>query len=90
MTGRPLPHVIAAWPRDARETLNLTLDEYRGARLVDVRGWHPAADGQMTPAASGLTLDVRHLPRLADAIAQALAEARARQWLADGAADGAR
>ena len=72
------PLVIAAWPRNTRETMRVRLDVYQGNPVVDLRAWYPAPDGTLKPGKSGLTIGVKHLPALADALAAALAEARKR------------
>jgi hypothetical protein len=77
--------VVANWPKNARELFRVALDVYRDRHVVDVRVWFVGADGTERPTRSGLTVSIRHLPKIADAIAKALAEARAR-GLVDGAA----
>ena len=69
------PVIIAAWPKNARETLMVRLDSYQGWPVVDQRAWYRDGDGALKPGRSGLTVSVRHLPALADALAKALATA---------------
>ncbi len=70
------PFVVAEWPRNGRESIRVSLDEYRGRQTIDLRCWWRDDDGNLRPGRSGLTLAVRHLPALADALAKALATAR--------------
>lgn len=79
------PIIIAEWPRNAREALRLSLSEFRGAPMVDLRVWFDDGAGRMQPGRSGLTLSTKHLPRLAEAMARALAEAEARGLVATDA-----
>jgi hypothetical protein len=70
--------IIAEWPRNARETLRLSLAEFKGAPVVDLRVWYDDGAGRMQPGRQGVTLSVKQLPRLAEAMARALGEAEAR------------
>jgi hypothetical protein len=67
--------IIAACLKNSRETLQVRLDTYQGQAVIDCRAWYQGGDGTMKPGRGGLTLGVRHLPQLADAIAKALATA---------------
>jgi hypothetical protein len=78
-----LPVTIAEWPRNSRETLRVRLDRFNGQTIIDCRSWWSDASGELRPGKSGLTLAVRHLPNLADAISAALAHARTTGLLGD-------
>jgi hypothetical protein len=67
--------IIASWPKNARETLMVKLDTFKDQPIVDCRAWYTAGDGSLKPGRSGLTVSIRHLPALADAIAKALTTA---------------
>ncbi|QRM27372.1 transcriptional coactivator p15/PC4 family protein [Microvirga sp. VF16] len=73
---RDLPMTVAEWKRNSRETLRVRLDTYNGQTIVDCRAWWSDANGELRPGKSGLTLSVRHLPALAEALAKALAAAQ--------------
>jgi len=62
--------IIASWPRNGRETIIVKLGEYQGKPICDIRTWFSAEDG-MRPSRSGITLSVRHVPQLAEALAKA-------------------
>jgi hypothetical protein len=70
------PISIAEWDRNEREVVRVALDQYRGCNTIDLRNWFRAADGELRPTKSGLTLSLKHLPALADALERALAKAR--------------
>jgi hypothetical protein len=78
------PIVIAEWPRNKREVIRLSLDEYQGCKTIDCRVWWHDGDGVLKPGKYGLTLAVKHLPALANAVAKALDAARALGLLSDG------
>lgn len=75
--------VVAAWPKNSRETLRVRLDSYQGTPVIDLRVWYDGKDGGLKPGRGGLTIALRHLPQLADTMAKALATARA-SGLIDG------
>jgi hypothetical protein len=76
------PDIIAEWPLNRREHLRVSLQQYRGVDLVGVRKWFFGDDDSLCPGKDGITLNIKHLPQLADAITKALAEARARGLVA--------
>ncbi len=69
------PLVIAEWPRNAREVIRVALDKYNGRHTINARVWY-RDDDTLKPGKSGMTLAVKHLPALADALGKALAQAR--------------
>jgi hypothetical protein len=79
MTETPaaLPVSIADWPRNSREDIRVRLDRYQDHPIFDIRAWYRPVDGdELKPGKSGISLSVNHLPRMAQAVALALAEAR--------------
>ncbi|MBO1903981.1 transcriptional coactivator p15/PC4 family protein [Microvirga sp. 3-52] len=78
-----LPVTLAEWPRNSRETLRVRLDSFNGQTIIDCRSWWSDANGELRPGKSGLTLAVRHLPDLPDALANALVHARSTGLLMD-------
>jgi Transcriptional Coactivator p15 (PC4) len=85
--GSPLPEpiTVAEWWKNRRgESIRVRLSTYEGRNLADVRTWY-TEDGKLKPG-KGFAAEVKHLPRLADAIAKA--EAKARELgLIEGPAD---
>lgn len=80
-TQSELPLTIASWQKNKRERILVQLTEYEGRPLVAARVWFLDDDGELKPGKSGFTVALRHLPQLAEAYADALAEARARGLL---------
>ena len=71
------PLIIASWRKNSRETLMVKLDTFKGASILDLRTWYEGGGGQLRPGRSGLTIAIRHLPRLSQALCEALATASA-------------
>jgi Transcriptional Coactivator p15 (PC4) len=58
------PAVIATIAKNARESVRVALDEYRGVRLIDIRVIVPL-DGQtgvLVPTKKGIALKIELLP----------------------------
>ena len=70
------PVIVAEWNRNDREVVRVALDRYNGRETIDIRAWWQDAEGGWRPGRSGLTLAVKHLPALANALAKALQRAR--------------
>lgn len=70
------PIVVAEWDRNSREVVRVALDLYNGRHTINARIWFHGDDG-LRPGKSGLTLSVKHLPALAEALLQAEHRARA-------------
>jgi hypothetical protein len=75
MTEAPAT-VIAEWDRNAREVVRVALDQYNGRHTINVRVWYRDDGDTLKPGRAGITLAVKHLPALCDAMAKALAKAR--------------
>jgi Transcriptional Coactivator p15 (PC4) len=70
----PGPVTIAEWWKNRRgRAIRVSLSTYAGRSLIDLRTWY-SADGKLQPG-KGFAADVRHLPRLAAALAKAVAKA---------------
>ncbi|MEH2485428.1 PC4/YdbC family ssDNA-binding protein [Bradyrhizobium sp. AZCC 2230] len=93
MTSRPKlaePVEIAKfWKNRGRnESLHVSLSEYEGHPLVNVRIYSTGSDGIDRPTPKGVAMGIRKLPELARAIVKAEAEAR-RLGLLDDASEAA-
>src|SRR5207237_7791894 len=62
--------------RHRQESVCLTLREYQGAPLVDLRIFETGRDGIDRPTSKGIALSIKRLPALADAFVAANREAR--------------
>lgn len=69
------PIVVAEWDRNSREVVRVALDHFNGRHTVNARVWY-RDDDALKPGKTGITLAVKHLPALADAMAKALTKAR--------------
>jgi hypothetical protein len=69
------PLTVTEWWKNRRgESIRISLSTYEGRNLADVRTWY-TADGKLKPG-KGFAAEVKHLPRLASALARAEAKAR--------------
>jgi len=71
------PIVIAEWQRNKREVIRVSLEEYQGRTIIDLRCWWYDDQRELNPGRSGLTLALKHLPTLASGLADASARAEA-------------
>jgi hypothetical protein len=81
MSGRSLPTfpiTIGEWPRNSRELLRVRINQINNSFAVDIRCWWRDKDALFKPATTGLTLGIRHLPKLEEVLAQA--RDRAELW----------
>jgi hypothetical protein len=76
MSGKlSTPLTVAEWWKNRRgESVRLVLNEFEGRNVIDLRTWY-TADGKLKPG-KGFAAEVKHLPRLAAALAEAEAKAR--------------
>lgn len=65
-----------AIPKNSREELRVTVEEFKGVPLVNLRVWFVAEEGNMRPGKQGVALRVDLLPDLRRALEQAEAEAK--------------
>ena len=73
-TGFPI--VIAEWPRNNRELVRISLDHFNNSCFtIDVRSRWRDSDGSFKPSSRGLTLAVKHIPKLASGLCDALQRA---------------
>lgn len=69
--------IIAEWAKNGRETLRVRLDTFKDQPVIDCRAWYENSEGLLRPGRGGLTLGIRHLPALADALVKAVETANA-------------
>lgn len=89
MTRRPTlpdPVEIAKFWKNRRrnESVHVTLSEYEGQPLVNVRVYSTGTDGIDRPTPKGIAMGIRKLPELARALAKAEAKARELGLIDDG------
>lgn len=82
MTGDPFePVTIAEIRKNARETIIVKLDQFKGSLILHAWTWYLAPDGRWKAGRNGLALSLHHLPALADALQRAVATALERGHL---------
>lgn len=77
------PHVVSIIQKNARESVRVALDSYRGHNLVDLRIFVPltAHTDVLSPTPKGVSLNVALIPQLRDALAVAEIQARKLGWI---------
>ena len=79
-----LPDPVATIQKNRRETVRVSLSEFKGTDLVDLRVFAPkpgGVEGEVVPTPKGLALSIAKLPELRAALALAQAEAERRGLL---------
>jgi hypothetical protein len=84
MTSQPDAVPIGRFQKNACEVIRAELRTFKGVQLADVRVMALANTVEL-PTKAGFSIRVEQLPELADLVARALAEARARGLLVGGA-----
>jgi Transcriptional Coactivator p15 (PC4) len=74
--------MIAEWMiNNRRERLRVSIEQFKGVYLINVRKWFEVEDGLLRPGKAGIALNVKHLPQLAEAMIKALAVASERDLI---------
>ncbi|MEI4473355.1 transcriptional coactivator p15/PC4 family protein [Frigidibacter sp. MR17.24] len=55
---------VHTFTKNSREEVRISLDDFRGMRVVNLRVWFETQDGTMRPGKQGLALRVEALPEL--------------------------
>lgn len=76
------PLVVGEWDRNKREVVRVALDQYNGRHTINLRIWYRDGD-TLKPGKAGLTLSLKHLPDLAEALGAALEAATTLGLLSD-------
>ncbi len=64
--------VVGQITKNKREVIKVTLEEWHGRRIVNVRVYFRAEDGEMRPSRKGLALSVDRLPDLVAVLTEAI------------------
>lgn len=67
---------IATIRKNAREDLRVTLDDFRGHHLLNLRVWFYADDNEQRPGKQGVAIRLDLLPNLRAALFEAEEQAR--------------
>lgn len=78
---------IATIRKNAREDLRVTLDEFRGHHLLNLRVWFDADENEQRPGKQGIAIRLDQLPSLRQALAEAEDAARKLGILGHGKAE---
>ncbi|MCC0067094.1 MAG: transcriptional coactivator p15/PC4 family protein [Rhodovulum sp.] len=62
---------MASFRKNSREEVRVSVDEFRGHELLNIRVWFEADDGEMRPGKQGIALRLELLPELREALERA-------------------
>jgi hypothetical protein len=82
--------LIASIEKNSREVLRVTLDDFKGHRLVNLRAWFKTAEGDYRQGKQGVALRIDKLEGLIAALIDAHAQANQVGWLAPAISSGIR
>ena len=68
--------VIAELNKSGRERVRVAIGSYNGTQIVSLWIWYRTPTGEFRPGKGGLSIGLRHLPALTEAVESALAIAR--------------
>ena len=63
--------LVAEIPKNKRETLRVSLDDYMGHRLLNLRVWVDGKNGQQVPTKAGVSVRIDLIPELQQALVDA-------------------
>src|SRR5580693_1666503 len=75
------PILIAEWPVSRGEIARVAIRNFKGSWLIDLRKWFETGDGQLRAGPKGISLSVKHLRRISEAMTEAIEVARSRGLL---------
>jgi hypothetical protein len=85
MSDQAQDTIIASIPKNSREELRVTLGEFKGHRLCQLRAWALRDGAESIPTKNGFGIQAAVIPKLREALAEAETEARRRGWIEGGA-----
>ncbi|AGT08119.1 transcriptional coactivator p15/PC4 family protein [Paracoccus aminophilus] len=59
---------LAIIPKNQREEIRLSLDDYKGMQLVNLRIWFKADDGEFRPSQKGIAFKAELLPAVLEGL----------------------
>jgi hypothetical protein len=67
--GENMDEILAQFEKNATEVVRVSLREYRGRQLIDVRVYYSDDEGEYRPTKKGVSLTVEGYPEFKKAIA---------------------
>jgi hypothetical protein len=84
--NQAVEELISSFEKNALEEVRVSLTEYRGHQLIDLRVYYASSDGESRPTKKGLALSVGLYPELKEALAKLEQTLKDRGLLEDSAA----
>jgi len=72
---------IASIEKNSREVLRVTLEDFKGHRLVNLRVWFKSTEGDFRPGKHGVAIRIDKLDALISALVEAHGKANEVGWL---------
>lgn len=67
------PILIAEWEKSTQEVIRVSLDDFNGLKLLNLRIWfRVSASGKLCPTKAGITIAAHHCVKLSEAVGRAL------------------
>ena len=68
-------NLLASIPKGATETLQISINEFKGKKYLDLRIFYTQDDGETwSPTKKGVTVSPEHLPLLLETVQTAMSE----------------
>jgi hypothetical protein len=75
------PILISEWPLSRGEIARVSIRNFKGSWLIDIRKWFETGAGELRAGRKGISLSLRYLRRISAAANQAIEVARGRGLL---------
>ncbi len=62
--------IIAEFEKNRTEKIKVSLSEFKGKKLVDIRIWYLNDDNEYAPSKKGVAISLELLPQLIEALQQ--------------------
>ena len=64
-------HVVGSFHKNSQEVVKVTLDEFHGREVVDIRAYFSDVNGEWQPSRKGITLSIECIPELLEIVRMA-------------------
>jgi hypothetical protein len=75
------PILISEWPLSRGEIARVSIRNFKGSWLIDIRKWFETGAGELRAGPKGISLSLKHLRRISVATNEAIDVARSRGLL---------
>jgi Transcriptional Coactivator p15 (PC4) len=75
------PILISEWPLSRGEIARVSIRNFKGSWLIDIRKWFETGSGELRAGPKGISLSLKHLRRISVATNEAIEVAQSRGLL---------